>query len=192
MRQDRQGLALSRFLRQAREVFLARRVVTEEQDGGFGEGPREVGLADLLAGGAVAFAGGVFGALDEAARGDTCLPPWETAAVMALIPQPEREDFAAAWDRAQPVEGLCIMFLCRPHEIPLEVSQPAVVSIKQGEVQVDARLDSRIGKSCRHPLPVRFVGERCADLREVVLTVGLLDMSPSLGPVAHEMPPPPT
>jgi hypothetical protein len=119
LRQDRQGVALPMFLRQAREVFLARRVVTEAQDGGCGESPREVGRAELRAGGAVALAGGVCGALDEAAIGDTCLPPWETAEGMDLLPPHEREDVADAWDRAQPGAGLCSMFLCRPPAIPL-------------------------------------------------------------------------
>jgi len=34
---------------QAGEVFLRRRMVSEEQDGGFSKGPREMGIADLSA-----------------------------------------------------------------------------------------------------------------------------------------------
>ena len=42
-------------------------VASQEEAGGFGEGPLEMGVADLGARGAVAFAAGFSGALDEAA-----------------------------------------------------------------------------------------------------------------------------
>jgi hypothetical protein len=191
MRQDRPGLALSRWFRQARAVLLARRVVTEEPDGGFGAGPRAVGMADLLAGGAVACAGGGVGARDEAARGDQVRHPWDTADGLDLLQPHAREDVADAWDRAQPVAGLGLRCLCRPHASQLEVSQPAVVSVDPGAVHVEALRDSRLGQSGRHARPVRLVGERCADLGEVVRTVGLWARSQPLGPLAPELPPPP-
>ena len=84
------------FFRQAREGFLARRVVTEEQDGGFGEGPLAVGIADLLAG-VRSVCRRILWRIYEAAIGDKVLHPWETADVMDLIQQHESEDFAAAW-----------------------------------------------------------------------------------------------
>ena len=44
-----QGFAFVMFFLQAGEVFLCRRMVSEEQDGGFRKGPLEVSVADLRA-----------------------------------------------------------------------------------------------------------------------------------------------
>ena len=49
------------------EVPLGGRVLAQKEHGGFGEGPLEMDIADLGARGAVAFAGGLFGALDQRA-----------------------------------------------------------------------------------------------------------------------------
>jgi hypothetical protein len=54
--QDGQGLALPVLFLSAGEILLARRIVPEEQDGRFGEGPREIGMADFRAGGAITLA----------------------------------------------------------------------------------------------------------------------------------------
>lgn len=53
MCQDRQGLPLAVCFLSAAQILLARRIVAEEQDRRFGEGPRERRSADLRAGGAL-------------------------------------------------------------------------------------------------------------------------------------------
>jgi len=47
--EDGEGVALAVFFLQAGEIFLARSGAPEEPDGGFGEGPLEVGVPDLRA-----------------------------------------------------------------------------------------------------------------------------------------------
>ena len=56
MRQDGQRLALAVFFLKAGQRLLARRIMAEKQERRFGEGPLELGMADLRAGGAGAFA----------------------------------------------------------------------------------------------------------------------------------------
>jgi hypothetical protein len=56
MRQDGQGFAVVLCFLQAGQIFLPCRSVAKEQRGSFGKGPREVGVADFLAGSAQAFA----------------------------------------------------------------------------------------------------------------------------------------
>jgi hypothetical protein len=53
------------------QILLALGVVSQEEYGGFGEGPCEVSIADLLPLGAVTLAGGFLGTLDE--------PPFDTS-----------------------------------------------------------------------------------------------------------------
>ena len=53
MSQDRQRLPLAVFFLSAGQIFLACRMVAKEQDRRFGEGPLEIRIADLRAGGAI-------------------------------------------------------------------------------------------------------------------------------------------
>ena len=66
MRQDGERVALSMLFLQADQVLLALGIVPQEQNGGFRKGPREMGVADFLARGAQARAGGFFRTLDQA------------------------------------------------------------------------------------------------------------------------------
>ena len=50
VREDAQRLAFAVLALQALQVALACGVLAQEQQGGLGEGPLEVGVADLLAG----------------------------------------------------------------------------------------------------------------------------------------------
>jgi hypothetical protein len=47
VRQDAQGFACVMFFLQAGQKLLALGVIPQEQDGGFGEGPLEVRVADF-------------------------------------------------------------------------------------------------------------------------------------------------
>jgi hypothetical protein len=49
MRQNGQGLALAVLFLQSSEVFLGGWIVSQEQHGGFGEGPLQKGIANLRA-----------------------------------------------------------------------------------------------------------------------------------------------
>jgi hypothetical protein len=191
MGQDGQGFPLPRFVHQAGEVLLARRVVAEKQDGGFGERPCEVGMANFLAGSAVALAGGCFGTRDEPAVGDARLDSGEAVDIVDLLHQPKSQELADPWDGTHAVEGLRIMPLGGLDEIQLQGREQALVGVDQCEVHRDTLLDVGIEKALGHAGPVRLVGERLADLWEVVWAVSLVDMRQELGVFAHERQPAP-
>lgn len=83
---ERFPLAVLKF--QAGQRLRAWGVVAQDQHGGFGEGPLEVSMADLLARGARALAGGFFGSLDEPAVRDEVLPPGKALEVIPLLEHP--------------------------------------------------------------------------------------------------------
>ncbi len=60
--QDREGLGFAVFTGKPFEILFAGLVAFEEEDGGLGEGPLEMGVADLLTVGAVFFPVGFFDA----------------------------------------------------------------------------------------------------------------------------------
>jgi hypothetical protein len=143
---------------------LACGIVPQEQYRSFGEGPLEVGVADLLTPSSIAFTSGLFRTFDETAIGDEFLHAGEAADIMDFVEQHEGQDLADPWDRAQALEGLHIVLFGGLHDRPLKVREQAVVVVDQREVHLDALLDGGIRKALRHTNSVRFVGQLLADL----------------------------
>ena len=130
MGQDRQGLALPVFVLEARQIFLAPRIVAEKQDGRFGKSPLEIGVADLRAGRAIPLPGGFLGAFDQAAIGHEILDPWEAGDVMHLIQKHETQDLADARDCLEQLQGVRIMLLRRLDHGQLQSPQQLVIIVE--------------------------------------------------------------
>jgi hypothetical protein len=179
------------FFREASEGLLARRMVAQAQDGGFGERPRAVGMAELRARSAIAVASRCFRTRDEAAIGHARLEPGEAVDIVERIEPHQGQDRADPGDGAQAVEELCLMRFGGLDQRPLEVGQQGVVGLDPRAVDLKALVAGRLGEARRHAGAVRRVCELLADRREGVLPRGLLDRGPELGPCAREMHPAP-
>ena len=123
MRQDRQGLALAVSGLEAGQILLARRIVAEEQDRRFGESPLEIGVADLGAGGPIAFPGRFFGTCDQAAIGDEILHPWEAGDGMNFLQEPATENLADARNGLEQIQGIGVMLLGRRDNGQLQITE---------------------------------------------------------------------
>jgi hypothetical protein len=187
MRQDRQGVALTLLFRQASEQLLARRMIPQEQHGGFGEGPREIGLADRRAGDPVACAGRFLGTRAHAAIRDNVLHAREPLQVMALGAQDHTQDVPDAGYGAQEVQGSRTVLLGSGHEGSRQLAAALVVGAKQGEVHCDALLHGGIGNPLGHAVTGGLIGNLFPDLGQVVLTVGVLDVGQERGPFPREI-----
>jgi hypothetical protein len=179
------------FFREASKGLLARRMVAQEPHGRLGEGSFEGGIPNLLPRGAIALAGGFFGACDEPAIRDARLHAWEAGDILDCIAQHEGQDLADPRDRAPAVKGLCIMRRRRLDQRPLQGGQPVVVRVDQREVDRKALLDGKFGKPFSHAGPVRLVGQLFAEIRPVIRDSGILNMGEPLRPLAHERHPAP-
>lgn len=73
------------------------------------------------------------------------------------------------------------------HDVELEFTDEPVVVIDQVKVGLDGLLHAWIGEALRQPLAVGLVGDLLAELGEVVLGVGVLDVTEELGSFAHQM-----
>ena len=73
--------------------------MAQEQDGGFREGPFEMDVADLAAGGADPLACGFFGTLDQAGIGGKVLNAGEAADVVDLVEDCHGQDLADTGQR---------------------------------------------------------------------------------------------
>jgi hypothetical protein len=191
MGQDRERLAFAVFVLKSGEIFLAGGIVPQEEPGSVREGPREIGMANVRARGAVAFARRCFGTRDQAAVGDNILDAGETRAVMHLSQPHEAQDFANARHCLEQVERLGIVRLRRVDEVSLQVAQEMIVGVEQRQVPFQAFLDRRVGEPRSDARAVGFVGQLFPDLGPVVLAMRLLDVAQQRRPVPGERHPAP-
>ena len=176
MRQDGQGFALAMFFLQAGEQCLCGGIIPQEEHGGFGKGPREMGLADLAAGGARACASRFSGTLDETTGGGTILHTWESLDIMHLVEQHEAEDRADTRDRLPQIQRVGVMMRGGCDDGQFQVTQQRIVGGDQGEIDCNAFVHGRIGTALSDPVTVGFLGDLCANGRQMVLTVGIVDV----------------
>jgi hypothetical protein len=184
--QDCEGLTGAGLFLQAREILLARRMVSQQQHGGFGKGPLQGRVADRGPRGARPCAGGCLRTLHQAARGDNILHPREALDSMHCVEQDQAEDCANPGDRWQAVEGLGLVLLGRFHDGEFAIRHSLVTVADEGEVDLQALRDRRSGAPLRDAVPMRFVGELLAKSREGGWAVGMLDVGQQPGAFAHE------
>lgn len=98
MSQDRPRFTFAMCFLSAGQILVARRIVTEEEDGRFREGPCERRIADLRAGGAIPLSRRFLGAFDQAAIGHKILAPREAGDSMDLGEQDQTHNLANAGD----------------------------------------------------------------------------------------------
>ena len=183
--QHGQRLARAVLFLQPSEVFLACRIVPQKQDGGFRKGPFQARVTNLASRGAVAFTGGFFCTFDQAAIGDKILHPPETLDVMNLVEQDEAQDFpipGTVWSKYRVWASCCLaaLTICSS-----SIAQQVIVSSpNQGEIHFHALLDCWIGEPLGDAIAVGFVGQLFANLGQVVLAIGVLDVRQEFRPFA--------
>src|SRR5262245_19757418 len=172
---------------QASQQFLPFGVVAKEQDSGFREGPLEVRVADLLAGVTIVLPGRLTTALDQTTVGDKVLHAVEAGDVVNLVEDGQGQDLADAGNGAEQVEGVMILLFSLTRDEEFQLVEQLVIEIDQGQVGSNAGLNGRIGEALSHTGAVGSVSDLLANLRQVVLTVGVLDMNQQLGSFTHQV-----
>ena len=114
MGQDSQGFSFSVFAFKFGKEFFAFGISSEEEAGGFREGPFEMGVTDLFSGGSVAFSCRLLERFDEPAVGGEFLDPRESVDVVNFIEDDEGQDFSDAVHGPKAVVGIDIMFFGVP------------------------------------------------------------------------------
>jgi len=147
MRQDGECFAFVMLFLLADQGLLAVGIVPQAHNGGFGKGPREMGIADFLARGAHACAGGCFRTLDQATRRGEVLHPWEAVKVMDVIEQHEAEDCANARHGLHQVQGVGVVLLGACDDGETQITEQLIIIGDQGQVDLDILVHSGIVKA---------------------------------------------
>src|SRR6516162_1991512 len=113
-RQRAQGAGLAVLLLAASQPLFGLLTFADEQAGGLGEGPLQVGVADLVAAAALLLAGRLVCAADQPSVGQKLSDFGEAADVVDLVEQDQGQHLADAGHGTQAVKGLRIIHLGGP------------------------------------------------------------------------------
>ena len=138
------------------------------------DGPCEVGVPQLVARRAEAFAPRGLGTRDEAARRRAILHPWEATALVHGVEQDETEDCANAWHGLSEGQGLGIVLFGRCEPTECEVAEPLGLRGDQREVDCKSRVDRRGLTPRGDAFPMGCVGDVLAACGQGILAVGRL------------------
>ena len=165
-------------------------VLTEKEDGGLGERPLEVSIADFVSGGSFDLAGRGPGAPDEPGVGRKLSDRGKPLNVVDLVEDGQGEHLPDARDGSQKMEELLVMSLGLSDYVELEGSDGLGVELDEGEVGVDGPGDAGVIETIGGIDAVLPVHEGTGEGWQVALSVEHLNVSEEFGPLSHEVEPP--
>lgn len=95
---------------------------------------------------------------------------------MDLIEDHKGQSLSDAVDGLEEMESLRVMVHGGPVDVSLEVRNDVVVVIDELEIDGDASLNRYVREALHDSLLIDLMGELLAELRKVVLAVGVLDV----------------
>jgi hypothetical protein len=115
------------------------------------------------------------------------VPPREALAVRDFVEPHEAEKLAHAGDCAPQIQGIGVMRRGGSDEGEFEGTKSRSVGADEGEIDFKAFLPRWIGQAFRNAVAMGFIGELCADGREVILAVGVLSMGEEFAVLACQV-----
>ena len=183
---ERQRLPLAVLLGQAGHVSLGDGIPAQAEDGGLGERPLQMGVADLRTCVPVVLAVGLLGAFHQPAVGHELLHPREAVDIVDLVEEHQGQDLADPRHRAQPVIGVDVMHLGGLSQVQLQLPEQPIVVVDQCQVALDALAHRGIGEVVGQPDTVPVEGD-LAERRQQVLARRVLDVREELSALAGEV-----
>ncbi len=157
--QHARGLSLRVLFAESLEIVVAWGIVFEEADGGFTEGPLDVGVADLGTGEAERLSIGFLGAFDEPAVGREVLGRGEAGDIADLIEKGEAQDLSDTVDTHEEAESIGVVDSGELKDGALELGDKVVVVVEGGEVGPDGGLDGWMVEELGEAFAVRGLGQ---------------------------------
>jgi hypothetical protein len=184
--QNPQSLLLSVLLLEPREVLASRCVPAQEQTRSFGEGPLEMDISHLGAGELDDLAIGLMPTPDQAGVGQEALDTLKPAQVVDLVEQGHGQDLADSRNGAKQKVALSVVVADLVEQVELELSDDLIVGLQEGDVGGHRHLDAGLVEVLDDGAAILGLVDPLLEVREVVLGVGVLDVSEELGALPDE------
>ena len=156
----------------------------KEANGGLAEGPLEMDITDLVAGGAGLLSVGLLAAFDEASIGGEGLDGGKAGDVTDFVEEGEAKDLTHTSDGSEAAEVIRVVNAGLAEDGAFELGDEAVIVIDEGEIGLEVGLNGRIIKEFGKILAVGWTGETARGSGQVVLGECVLDVGEQLGPLA--------
>ena len=149
------------------------------------------GASALWACGSQACPSGCLGTCDQTAIGATSLYRGQAVDRRAFLAPHEAEDRADAGHGWPPLQGVGVMVCTGCEEGEVDLAPPRIVIADAREIDFDTLGHSRLRTALGDSIPVGVGGHFCADHRQMIRAVGMVDVGQALGPLAGQRPPAP-
>ena len=154
VRQNGKSLSLPVFLLQPRQIRLTLRVKAQEGDSRLGKCPLQMRVANLAARGAIHFAGGLFSRFHQTAVGSEILDTGESADIVNLVKDDQRQDFPDAGNRVEQIDSVRIVLFGIADDLQFDLIEKAVVKTNPFQVECNTGPCAGIGETLGNPFPV--------------------------------------
>lgn len=166
MRPDRHGFSLAVLVLQPGQTCLTSGMIPHASDGGCGERPREMGLADVGPCGAVPLASRCLGTRDEATVGGQLLHPREALPIMHVVEPHAAENLPQAGHGAQAIPRVRVMGSGGRDEGEVAVTEPRIRGAEEGESDCKAFWARGLGNTGSDAVAMGWVGDLVAERRQ--------------------------
>ena len=185
--ENAERLCLAVFSLEPLLVLHPCRVILEKKYGSFRERPFQVHVADLATGAPIPLSRRLPGAgYQPGVRGEV-LNPRKAIDIADLIEDHQGDDLPHSMDTLQEVQRLGIVIPGDPQYVSLQIGQQPAEMIDQLEIRLNASLDVGITELLGKTLLVHLTGYLLPELGQVVLRIGVLDVSEQIGAPPHEI-----
>ena len=115
------------------------------------------------------------------------MPARKALNVLDLIEQDQGQDLPDPRHGLEPRKSLYVVGLGTARKIEFHLAEQLVIVIKERHIYLYRLADTGIGEMVSHVFAVRFVCESFADLGEIVLTIGIVNVGSEFGALARQV-----
>ncbi len=144
-------------------------------------------MANLFAGGAQPFAVRLLGALHHTAVGHEILYARKARAILNLVQNDQRENLPDSGHGLQPGECLHVMRFGGTRNRAFHLAEQFVIVIDEGDIHFNGLAHTGVREVFLYSLAMGFVRQLLADLGEIGLTTGSVDVRSEFGTFVYQV-----
>ena len=184
--EDRQRCGFAVLVFKCGKIRFPGLTLADKEDGGFGQRPASVDVADFLARGAQSFAIGFLGALHQTTIGHKIRYAREAGDSLNLIQKDQGQNWSAPWYGLEPRKGLHVVRFGTAREREFHFAEQLIIGVNERHIDFNRFTDTGIGKMVGDLFAIRFVRQPLPNFGEMVLTLGIVNVGEEFRTLAGE------